>query len=232
MTKMGMDRLEELVKRHGKWECGVRVNHYRLPDFTDARMINPDLSHLGLDSAIFKETYMAYANFQSAFLQRADFTNASLVGANFAKADLTQANFTGANLFGAVFRNARLDGALFDGAGLSHTCMDEKIHELHRNFCKECPPNKHGGRIVYRTECSMHIGSNEYRPGKTYVAPNLSFDVATDCNPGIYAASLGWMRHNYWECSRLAKCYVRDGDWIITAKGAIRCKRLRVLEIV
>ena len=61
MTKMGMDRLEELVKRHGKWVYAV--HHYRLPDFTDARMINPDLSHLGLDRAIFKETYMAYANF-------------------------------------------------------------------------------------------------------------------------------------------------------------------------
>ena len=27
----------------------------------------------------------------------------------------------------------------------------------------------------------------------------------------------------------LVVCYVRDGDWVISAKGAIRCKKLRVL---
>ena len=225
-------RLDEFVEKYGKWVDEGPLSNRRLADFANAEMLSPNLSYLGLYKAIFKDAYMSSANFQSAYLVEANFTGASLVGANFAKADLGGADFTNANLAGAMFRNARLGGAIFDGANLSHTCMSEEIHERHRKFCKECPPNRYGGRIVYRTVSSMHIGRNRYDPGRTYVAPNLSFDVATECNPGIYAASLRWMKFNYHTRYRLAKCYVRDGDWIITAKGAIRCKRLRVLEIV
>lgn len=84
---------------------------------------------------------------------------------------------------------------------------------------------------MYRTPRSQHVGSTEYIPGHTYTAPVLSWDVATECHPGIYAASLAWMRKNY-EARDLVRCYVRDGDWTITAKGAIRCSRIRVLSTV
>lgn len=115
-------------------------------------------------------------------------------------------------------------------ADLAGTCLSTNLYGLQRMFCKQCPTiGKHGGKIVYRTAESQHVGSTQYVPGNTYVAPYLSFSSETECHPGIYAGSLEWMLENYSD-KPLVKCYVRDGDWVISAKGAIRCKRLRVLS--
>ena len=155
------------------------------------------------------------------------------------RADLSGADLSGAYLSGAVLRRAvlsgaDLSGAYLSGADLSDTCLDSQLVQLQRKFCRECPPQATGGRIVYRAATSCHVGSTNYEPGRTYTAPVLSFDCATECHPGIYAASLRWMRENYTKKKgypdlRLVRCYVRDGDWVISAKGAIRCKKLRVL---
>ena len=117
------------------------------------------------------------------------------------------------------------------GAKLSGTCLDPTLVTLQRKFCRECPPTKHGGRVVYRTARSQHVSDTQYIHGHTYVAPNLSFSCETACHPGIHAGSLEWMRDNYPD-TPLVRCYVRDGDWVITAKGTIRCKRIRVLSEV
>ena len=117
------------------------------------------------------------------------------------------------------------------GANLSGTVLDKENIKRQRAFCRACPPLRTGGRIVYRTAMSQHIGSTEYKPGRTYVAPFVSADVVTACHPGIYAGSLEWMHRQYGR-EPLVRCYVRDGEWFITAKGAIRCKRLRVLNRV
>ena len=144
---------------------------------------------------------------------------ANLYGADLRRADLSGANLSDANLSDADLRRAYL----------RDTCLSPELHKLHRQFCRECPPLATGGRIVFRTAKSQHVGSTEYKPGRTYTAPHLSFDCATDCHPGIYAASLEWMQREYQD-RQLVVCYVRDGDWIISAKGAIRCKKLRVLR--
>ena len=145
------------------------------------------------------------------------------------RADLRGADLSGANLSWANLSWANLSGANLSGANLSGTCLSPELHQLHRQFCRECPPLLTGGRIVYRTATSQHVGSTKYKPGHTYTAPLLSFDCVTDCHPGIYAASLRWMQENCPD-TPLVVCYVRDGDWIISAKGAIRCKKLRVLS--
>jgi len=124
---------------------------------------------------------------------------------------------------------ADLSRADLNGADLNNTCLDTNLIVLQRKFAKECPPLATGGRIVFRTATSQHVGSTTYYPGNTYTAPILSFDCATDCHPGIYAASLEWMQENYPD-ETLVVCYVRDGEWVITGKGAIRCKKLRVLR--
>jgi hypothetical protein len=105
------------------------------------------------------------------------------------------------------------------------------LTQVARKFAKECPPLRTGGRIVYRAACSQFIGSTDYIPGSTYVASALSWSAETECHPGIYAASLKWMQKEY-PARDLVRCYVRDGDWTITAKGAIRCSRIRVLNYV
>ena len=124
---------------------------------------------------------------------------------------------------------ANLSDADLSDADLSKTCLSTNLGKLARKFAKECPATTTGGRIVYRTEESQHAGSTRYEIGKTYIAPALSWSVETECHPGIYAASLRWMKENYPYVD-LVRCYVRDGDWTITAKGAIRCSRIRVLS--
>jgi uncharacterized protein YjbI with pentapeptide repeats len=148
-----------------------------------------------------------------------------LSGSGGKRADLHDANLHGADLSGADLRNANLSGA-----NLSDTCLSSDLHAEQRAFCRACPPiGRHGGRIVYRTAQSKFVGNTCYLPGHTYVAPVLSFSCETACHPGIYAGSLEWMQN---ASGTLVRCYVRDGDWVITAKGAIRCKRLRVLSKV
>jgi hypothetical protein len=169
-------------------------------------------------------------------LSWANLSWANLSGANLSGADLRWANLSGANLSWANLSGANLSGADLSGAdlrwaNLSRTCLDDNLRKLQRIFAKQCPPLKNGGRIVYRTINSQHIGDARYLPGRTYVAPVLSADVSTACHPGIYAASLEWMGKNYPN-KKLVRCYVRDGDWFMSAKGAIRCKRLRVLSVV
>jgi uncharacterized protein YjbI with pentapeptide repeats len=151
--------------------------------------------------------------------------SADLCGANLSCADLSDANLSGAYLSGAGLHDADLHGA-----DLSDTCLSSDLHAEQRAFCRACPPiGRHGGRIVYRTAQSKFVGNTCYLPGHTYVAPVLSFSCETACHPGIYAGSLEWMQN---ASGTLVRCYVRDGDWVITAKGAIRCKRLRVLSKV
>ena len=136
-----------------------------------------------------------------------------------------------ANLRDAYLQDAYLRGANLQGANLQSTCLSPYLHDQSRRFARECPPTRIGGRIVYRTATSQHCGSTEYKPGHTYKSPLLSWSAETACHPGIYAGSLEWMRRAYYG-RLLVRCYVRDGDWTITAKGCIRCERLRVLNTV
>ena len=167
-------------------------------------------------------------NLSRADLSGADLRGADLRGADLRGADLREAKLSEADLRWADLREAKLSEAKLYGANLSGTCLDPALVTLQRRFCRECPPLRTGGRIVYRTATSQHVGDTAYEPGHTYTAPILSFDCVTDCHPGIYAGSLRWMEENYGG-RPLVRCYVRDGDWVISGKGAIRCKKLRVL---
>ena len=145
------------------------------------------------------------------------------------KADLREANLSGANLSGADLSGANLSEANLHGADLSRTCLDPELHALARQFVKACPMvGRHGGRIVWRTGQSQHVGATQYAPGRTYRAPYLSFSAETDCHPGIYAGSRQQITEQY-PGKALVSCYVRAGDWVINSKG-IRCKALRVLD--
>ena len=132
------------------------------------------------------------------------------------------------SVLAAINAGADLGGAYLGGANLGGTALDTTLRSLLRTFTKQCPCLRTGGRIVWRTARSQHVGATEYTAGRTYVSPLLSFSAETACHPGIYAGSLQWMQKEY-PSQPLVRCYVRDGDWVISAKGAIRCERLRVL---
>jgi len=187
-----------------------------------------DLRRANLYGADLREANLRRANLYGADLSGADLRRADLYGANLRRADLYGANLSGADLRWANLSGANLSGADLSGVNLSGTCLDPMLHAEMRRFVRTCRPLHTGGRIVYRTATSQDVGSTEYTPGHTYTAPVLSFDSATACHPGIYAGSLKWMREKYPN-QGLVRCYVRDGDWVISAKGAIRCQKLRVL---
>lgn len=224
-------------------------------DLSGANLFMADLSHVTATVSNLTEADLDYANMYKADFRSANLSGATLVHSNLRFATLDFANLSRANLGSAIIVDASMTGAnlseanlgrsvltrtdldlaIFDKTSLAETSFSPTIRELHIRFLKECPvivgKSRRGGRIVYRTATSRHVGDTRYIPGNTYVAPILSYDVATECHPGIYAASFSWMRRNY-PYDRYARCYVRDGDWTITAKGAIRCKRIRVLSYV
>jgi len=171
------------------------------------------------------------ADLRGANLSKADLSMAILSGADLRGANLSKANLWNANLWNANLCGANLSGANLSKADLSYTCLDPQLVFLQHAFCRACPADSDGYRIVYRTTESKYVGSQRYEEGQTYEAPVLSADIVTACHPGIYAGSLEWMRNEYPN-TPLVKCRVQDGDWFITAKGAIRTCKLGVLEYV
>jgi len=222
MRTITKEELAEILDKHTKWlredDDGIRANLIDA-DLSGANLIDADLSGANLIDADLSGANLSGADLSGADLRHADLSGANLRHADLSGADLRHADLSGANLSGADLRQAVLNG----------TCIDDELLKAQRLFCRQCPPLATGGRIVYRTTTSQHVGHTHYEPGHTYTAPVLSFDAATACHPGIYAGSLKWMKENYRN-TRLVVCYVRDGDWVITAKGAIRCKKLRVLS--
>jgi hypothetical protein len=259
MRTVTKEELKDILQKHEDWLHGIENPSLARADLRDADLHDADLTDASLDGADLSRSYLSiacltradlrdaylsdanlsHANLNVANLRRANLSGANLRCANLSNADLSHANLSGANLSNADLRYADLSHANLNGADLSYTnlrganlsatCISPNIVRLQRKFSRQCPPVTTGGRVVFRTIRSKDISSTEYIPGHTYTAPHLSFDYATACHPGIYAASLEWMQAN---CPNepLVKCYVRDGDWVITAKGAIRCKKLRVLR--
>jgi hypothetical protein len=190
------------------------------------------------DAQTMRETVEAAVK-AGADLRGADLSGAYLSGADLRGADLSGADLSGAYLSDADLRRADLRGADLRDADLSRaylsgTCLAPALHDYARQFAQTCKPvGQHGGRIVYRTATSQHVNAGAaYEVGKTYVANALSWDASTACHPGIYAyGTLAELRDEFPGKSAV-RCYVRDGDYTITAKNAIRCARIRVLSEV
>lgn len=190
---------------------------------------------------LFHDCDLYKANFEDAQLNAADFSDADLSYAKFTNANARYANFTRADMYHADLSTANCCFAILARSKLWHTkmplstshrwatCFEFAIGKFARQFARECPPLRTGGRIVYRTGFSQTYSSH-YVPGNTYTANDFSWSVETECHPGIYAGSARWIFENL--TGPYIRCYVRDGDWTITAKGCIRCRRLRVLAYV
>jgi uncharacterized protein YjbI with pentapeptide repeats len=215
--------------------------------FRDAWCHSANFSHATMNNAVlangyFRETMFDYAILHNAHIRGANFTRACFSHADmsgvhgrdaiFTSAQLNETDFSQALLSGADFRHAELINTRFDNGGmamLDETILSTRTRSLKRAFAKDCPPvGKHGGRIVYRSSYSKYVGDTEYKPGHTYIAPVLSHDETTLCHPGIYAYP-NLSRAYYEESAYVVRCYVRDGDYVVCAKG-IRCERLRVLD--
>ena len=200
-----------------------------------ANLQGAELQDANLRGAKLQGADLRGADLWRADLWRADLQGAKLQGANLQGADLRGANLQGADLRGADLQGAKLQGADlqnadFQGAELGDTCLSPDLLRFQREFVAECPAVA-GYRMVYRAKTSQYGGNIIYEVGKLYEAPILSFSCETACHPGIYAASWRWMQANMSGVP-LVKCRVADGDWVITAKGAIRCAKLEVLDDV
>ena len=235
---MKTETLKQVLKDHAAWLRGAGGSRANLSgadlsyaNLSDADLSDADLSYTNLSGANLRRANLSGANLSGANLSGANLRGADLSDANLIGTNLSYTNLSGANLSRANLSRADLSGANLSDANLSYTCLSSKLTELAREFAKKCPPLRTGGRIVYRTRSSQFVGNTEYKPGNTYVAPVLSWSAETECHPGIYAASLEWTRENF-PYQDLVRCYVRDGDWTITDKGAIRCSRIRVLGYV
>jgi hypothetical protein len=225
---MTPEAIADVLRLHAAWLAHDPLG--RDADLSDADLSDANLSDANLRGANLRGANLSDADLSDANLSDADLSGAKLRGANLRGADLSGAKLRGANLSGAKLRGANLRGANLSGADLSGTCLAPALTDHARAFCRACPADADGYRIVYRTATSQHIGSTHYEPGQTYTAM-LSWDVATACHPGIYAGSLEWIR-NIYPTAHLVRCRVQDGEWTITAKGCIRCARIEVLDYV
>ena len=231
--------LAHILALHRKWlaceKGGVKA------DLGGTDLYKADLHGAKLGDANLRGAYLLHADLHGADLHRVDLREAMLCsanlrgvnlrGANLRGAYLSSANLYQADLYKADLYQADLYKADLREANLSNTYLDPHLTELQRTFCRACPADADGYRIVYRTSTSLDVKGTIYIPGHTYEAPVFSADIMSECHPGIYAGSLAWMRAKYPTRS-LVKCRVQDGDWFITAKGAIRTCRLEVLEYV
>ena len=229
-----MDKFEitpEMLALHRKWvydeENGVRLIVPYDADLIGANLTRADLTRANLTRADLREADLTRANLREADLRQADLREADLT-----RADLREADLRGADLRGADLREADLREADLTRANLTNTVLDPELTRLSRAFALTAErAGRHGGRIVYRTVQSIHVGDTQYAPGHTYVAPILSWSHETDCHPGIYAMATADDVVLATRITNIVRCYVRDGEYVVFAKG-IRCARLRVLNVV
>jgi len=191
-------------------------------NLTAADLANANLTRVAANHAVFVKANLQEATAHWGSFAQADFTKATLSGADFVRADLEY----------ATLEHTTLWNANFDQANLKWTCLDPAYVEALREFCRACPADERGYRIVYRTKRSPHATpAVEYKTDRPYVAPVFSHSASTTCHPGAYAAPKEWMERNYPH-EPLVKCLVRDGEWIFDPKGAIRCWKIEPIEEV
>ena len=153
LLSSGKDGLE----KWNKW----RKKNQPLPDLSDAKLVNCDLSWANLRGLRLRNAILMRSNLSAANLAGADLSGAELmyvhfeipdlVDADFSGASLTLTNFLGANLSGANLRDARFLGALFedcvlDGANFSGaTCGRAKFSNVDLSVAKGLETVRHEG---------------------------------------------------------------------------------------
>jgi uncharacterized protein YjbI with pentapeptide repeats len=214
--------------------------------FSGANLCDANLRGANLQGVDFTWATMRHATLCYADLTGARLSGADLFNANLEHTELLNADLSNARLYNADLSNVYLDGTILCSAQMSesrlsnvtfgltsdlfHTCLDPRLLANQKDIVRQCRVKDHSGLIVYRTKTSQHQGNTVYLPGHTYRAPVLSFSAETPCHPGIYAGTLSAVRERF-DGEGLVKCYVRNGDWVVTFKhGMIRCSAIRVLE--
>jgi len=181
-----------------------------------------------LEGAYLEGAYLGGANLVGANLGGANLVGANLVGANLVGADLRSADLRSANLRSANLRSADLRSANLRSADLGGTCLDPTA----------TPPTISDAEIVaagleldgpwvlgWRTARSMHVGSAEYAPGSTHVAPWFSVDASTSCHPGIYFASRAWLDDEFGTRCAVVRCRALRAE-LVHAGDKWRARRL------
>jgi hypothetical protein len=176
-----------------------------------------------LQYADLRHAYLRGANLQGNYLRGADLRHANLQRADLRGADLRHANLQDADLRGANLQDADLQGAdllntILDPAAPMPAIPDAAICEAGLTI---------DGDIVrgWRTAKSIHCGTQSYTAqAEPYVAPYFSVDQLTPCHPGIYLASLDWLREEYPDVE-IVPCHCLRSE-LVHAGDKWRCKRL------
>jgi hypothetical protein len=157
---------------------------------------------------------------------------ANLNGANLREADLSGANLRGANLNGANLSDSNLSGADLSGADLESTCLaPTQLPRLTDEEILEAGLEIDGEWVVgWRTQQSKYF-HNIYHPGCWYFAGIFSSDSGTDCHPGIYLASLEWIRAEYGGDVPVVRCRTRRSN-LLHAGDKWRTRALYVMPEV
>jgi len=171
---------EELIRRYNAGERDfVRVN------LSGVYLCKTDLFGVNLIRSNLSEANLTKANLTRANLFRADLSGANLTEANLIGVNLSEANLYRANLSKTNLTNANLQG----------TCLDPQVQVPETDL--SCFETEGDYIIGYRTKGSMHKSNTIYEPGKHYVAPWFSICTETSCHPGIYLATLSWLKDEY-----------------------------------
>ena len=128
-----------------------------------------------------------------------------------------------------IANKANLSGADLSGADLHETCLDPEapIPEISDREILEAGMEIDGEHILaWRTRNSQYVGSTEYTPG-TYTAPVFSVSQETECHPGIYFASVSWLKAKYGRASLVRVRVLRNEAIHVGDKW--RAKRIEVL---
>jgi hypothetical protein len=160
--------------------------------------------------------------FDGANLEDADLHDADLRGAHLVGADLHGAHLKGADLYGAYLEDANLEGTCLDPDKHVPILTDGEILEAGLEI-----DTIDGREIVrgWRTLKSHVVGNHVYTPG-WHEAPWFSLDTQTECHPGIYLASQGWLRNTY-SGTDLVRCWCYR-DELIHAGDKWRAQRIFV----
>ena len=206
---MDRQKLEAIIKNHGKWlrgEGGERADlqyaYLQRADLQRAHLQRADLQGADLQYADLQ-----YAYLQGAHLQRAHLQDADLQDADLQRADLQRADLQGAYLQGAYLRGAHLQGAHLpwfqipqDGTLTVYKKVQDKIVKLLIPAKAKRTASLVGRKCraeyakVLSIEGDKPVTSDglrqgpktRYEVGKTVKPDSYDDDIRTECSHGIH----------------------------------------------
>ena len=202
-------------------------------NLSKAELWRTNLQEAELWGAHLQGANLCFANLEKARLYRANLQGADLKGANFSGAYLWITNLEGADLKGTKLQGADLREAIFTNANVSDTVLDPSMpcpDATEALRAAGLPIDDQGFVLAYRTEVSIHFGTQRYEVGQRYQAPYFSIDTTSAWHPGLYLATKEQLTKEH-----PGKPWVKvrtHVDSVVAAGDRFRARWLEVIELV